>query len=658
MAIKSRATLNSDADTNINDNSAGEISAADVRDSVKDLADSTFNLTTDDIADVPGAGSAAAEDTSAFATAAQGTTADAALPKAGGEMSGNITMAGAETVDGRDLSVDGTKLDGIEVGADVTDAANVNAAGAVMESDYNAQTVLIAVSDNTPSPVTIAASNFVGRKATGDAGVMSASEARTVLNVEDGATADQSAAEILAALLTVDGSGSGLDADLLDGNSSAAFALAGHDHVGVYQPADADLDALAALNATGGMLARTGAGTFAVRTLAGTANQITMSNGDGVADAPTVSLPADVIIPTVLTVPNTGLHLLDTNASHDLIVKPGSDLAADRTLTVTTGDADRTLTISGNATVSQDYSTTGNPQFASIEVGHATQNTLTGSGGNLSVEGNLLYRAGGTDVPVTDGGTGASTAAAGFAALAAASIAFTGDISPAQITSDQNNYAPTGHADATIWRLDSDAIRTITGIAGGTEGRVIILLNVGSFPINLEDSGAGSTDANKIRTVDFGWTAVPVQGAVILQYDGTTSRWYVIADRPTRALQNGMEGAAGFNYVTAGAQQWHPGHPKVWVQGTPNSTTIITSYNVASLGDTNTGQQTVTIATDFSSVNYCVQVTVGDTSTALVKSATVMTKAAGTYIMNSVVEAGSGSDPSSDWNSVGFGDQA
>ena len=45
--------------------------------------------------------------------------------------------------------------------------------------------------------------------------------------IEAGATADQSAAEILAALLTVDGAGSGLDADLLDGQSSAAFETAG-----------------------------------------------------------------------------------------------------------------------------------------------------------------------------------------------------------------------------------------------------------------------------------------------------------------------------------------------------------------------------------------------------------------------------------------------
>lgn len=46
---------------------------------------------------------------------------------------------------------------------------------------------------------------------------------RASLNVEDGATADQSAAEILAALLTVDGSGSGLDADTLDGGNSSQF---------------------------------------------------------------------------------------------------------------------------------------------------------------------------------------------------------------------------------------------------------------------------------------------------------------------------------------------------------------------------------------------------------------------------------------------------
>ena len=80
-----------------------------------------------------------------------------------------------------------TKLGGIEALADVTDTANVDAAGAVMETDYNAQTVLLAVADDTPLSVIVAASSFVGRKAAGDVGTMTDAEARTVLNVEDGA---------------------------------------------------------------------------------------------------------------------------------------------------------------------------------------------------------------------------------------------------------------------------------------------------------------------------------------------------------------------------------------------------------------------------------------------------------------------------------------
>jgi len=39
------------------------------------------------------------------------------LPLAGGTMTGNIVMSGSQTVDGRDISADGTKLDGIEASA-------------------------------------------------------------------------------------------------------------------------------------------------------------------------------------------------------------------------------------------------------------------------------------------------------------------------------------------------------------------------------------------------------------------------------------------------------------------------------------------------------------------------------------------------------------
>jgi hypothetical protein len=74
------------------------------------------------------------------ATAAQGTLAEDALPRSGGEMTGNITMSQADAylVDGRDVSVDGTKMDTIETSAtaDQTDAE--------IETAYNNQVAAVA----------------------------------------------------------------------------------------------------------------------------------------------------------------------------------------------------------------------------------------------------------------------------------------------------------------------------------------------------------------------------------------------------------------------------------------------------------------------------------------------------------------------------------
>jgi hypothetical protein len=79
-----------------------------------------------------------------------------------------------------------SKLDGIEANADVTDATNVNAAGAVMESDYNAQTILAATSDDTPAALVVGEQTIVGRITGGNIAALTAAQVRTLLGTLDG----------------------------------------------------------------------------------------------------------------------------------------------------------------------------------------------------------------------------------------------------------------------------------------------------------------------------------------------------------------------------------------------------------------------------------------------------------------------------------------
>lgn len=154
------------------------------------------------------------------------------LSLAGGTMTGDITFNSTQLFDGRDVSADGTKLDGIEANADVTDTANVTAAGALMDSEVTnlAQVKAFDSSDYAAASHTHTASEITDFDTEVANNTTVAAHTTKLAGIESGATADQTASEILTAISTVDGSGSGLDADLLDGQHATAFAAASHTH--------------------------------------------------------------------------------------------------------------------------------------------------------------------------------------------------------------------------------------------------------------------------------------------------------------------------------------------------------------------------------------------------------------------------------------------
>ena len=79
------------------------------------------------------------------------------------------------------------ELSGVEVDADKTDSVNVDSSGAVMESDYDAHTILQSIVDNTPITLTVDEQTLIGRLTGGNIASLTATQIRTLLNVANGA---------------------------------------------------------------------------------------------------------------------------------------------------------------------------------------------------------------------------------------------------------------------------------------------------------------------------------------------------------------------------------------------------------------------------------------------------------------------------------------
>lgn len=108
------------------------------------------------------------------------------------------------------------------------------------------------------------------------------------------------------------------------------------------------------------------------------------------------------------------------------------------------------------------------------------------------------------------------------AVTVAEEFALTGDTTPSSFGSDQNNFDPGVN---TILRVaGSTTMRRLTGISGGTDGRRLILRNIGSNAILLTHEDTGSTAANRF---DFGTYDLPLfpKDQIELMYDATLSRW-------------------------------------------------------------------------------------------------------------------------------------
>lgn len=158
---------------------------------------------------------------------------------------------------------------------------------------------------------------------------------------------------------------------------------------------------------------------------------------------------------------------------------------------------------------------------------------------------------------------------------------------------------------------------TVVASPGASTQRSVRHLNIrnnhGSTACTVSVDHTDGTNAEVLfKTVLAAGEAIVLgENGVWVYYDANGKPYMGLGPIATQAEMEA--GTSTTVMVTPGRQQFHPSAAKFWVSTAPGAVNNA-SYNVTSVLDTAAGITVITIATDFSSAEWCLQATIESTS--------------------------------------------
>ena len=106
-----------------------------------------------------------------------------------------------------------------------------------------------------------------------------------------------------------------------------------------------------------------------------------------------------------------------------------------------------------------------------------------------------------------------------------------------QLSSNTDNYNPTNLATSSCLLVSANGLYNLTGIQGGSTGRVLTLMNTGSFAITLKHDQTSTAAHRFLLPADSDYKLMPGSGTILL-YDGNASRWRVLSESAAETSSN------------------------------------------------------------------------------------------------------------------------